>query len=104
MENKYNIRQVGVYGESGDVHSETVDSWKERLPEILSGYSKENLRNMDETGVFWKALPDHGFGVRGRAAMVVRRTNNVLQLPFSSQQLVLNKSLLLYADLKSHNA
>ena len=66
MENKYNIRQVGVYGESGDVHDETVDSWKERLPEILSGYSKENLWNMDETEVFWKALPDHGFGVKGK--------------------------------------
>ena len=37
---KYNIRQVAVCGESGDVHGETVDSWKERLQEILSGYSK----------------------------------------------------------------
>ena len=58
--NKYNIRQVAVCGESGDVYGETIDSWKERLPEILSGYSKENIWNMDETAVFWKAIPDRG--------------------------------------------
>ena len=25
--------------EAGDVRGETVDSWKERLPELLQGYS-----------------------------------------------------------------
>ena len=27
-----------IYGESGDVQGEMVDSWKERLPEIINGY------------------------------------------------------------------
>ncbi len=39
----------------------TVDSWKERLPELITGYAKEDVWNMDETGVFWRALPDSGF-------------------------------------------
>ena len=38
-------------GESGGVQGSTIDSWKERLPEIVSGYTKENIYNMDETGV-----------------------------------------------------
>jgi len=48
------------------VHGEKVQSWKERLPEIVHGYSKENIWNMDETGVFWQALPETGFGQKGK--------------------------------------
>ena len=51
-----------VSGESGDVRGDTVQSWKERLPELLHGFKKENIWNLDETGCFWKTLPDRGFG------------------------------------------
>ena len=46
----------------------TVDSWKERLPEIVA-YKKENIWNMDEIGVFWRALPDKGFGEKGKSCV-----------------------------------
>ena len=52
--------------ESGDVRGETVTSWKERLPEILEGYTKEDIYNLDETGCFWRALSTCGFGVKGK--------------------------------------
>ena len=42
-----------------------MESWKERLPEILHGYSVHNIWNLDETGCFWRALPEHGFGKKG---------------------------------------
>ena len=58
--------KLTISEESGDVQGETVDSWKERIPEIVQGYQKEVIWNLDETGVFWKALPDHGFGQKGR--------------------------------------
>ena len=61
----YNIKQVAVSGESGDVRLDTVVSWKERLPELLHGYKKD-IWNIDETGCFWKALPDRGFGQKGK--------------------------------------
>ena len=41
-----------------------MDSWKERLPELLVGYKKEDVWNMDETGVFWRALDKKGRRVR----------------------------------------
>lgn len=63
---RYNIKQYSICGKSGDVQGETVDSWKERLPEIVSGYKKEGIYNMDETGVFWRALPTKGFGQKGK--------------------------------------
>ena len=59
---RYGIKQVIVSGESGDVSDLTVESWKERLPELLRGYKPEDIWNLDETGCFWKALPDKGFG------------------------------------------
>ena len=34
-----------IYGESGDVQGEMVDSWKERLPEIINGYNKDDVWN-----------------------------------------------------------
>ena len=43
-----------------------VDSWKERLPEILQGYKKEDIWNLDETVCFWWALPDKGFSQKGK--------------------------------------
>ncbi len=50
-----------ISGESGDVEGVTIDSWKERLPELVEGYSTDDIWNMDETGLFWRALPDKGF-------------------------------------------
>ena len=64
---RYNIKQMNVCVESGDVQGETVSSWMERLPEILRGYAKEDIYNIDETGSFWRALPDRGFGEKGIA-------------------------------------
>ena len=48
------------------MYGPTVDSWKERLPELVAGYARDDIRNFDETELFWKALPDHGFGAKGK--------------------------------------
>jgi len=61
------VKHLRICGESGEVRGETVESWKERLPEIVQRYEKENVWNMDETGVFWHALPDRGFGQKSRS-------------------------------------
>ena len=63
---KHNIKQLKVCGESGDVSGATIASWKERLPHILNGYSAHNIWNLDETGVFWRALPDKGLSERSK--------------------------------------
>ena len=63
---RYNVRRVPICGESGDVRGDTVTSWKERLPEFLRGYEKQDIFNLDETGCFWRALPERGFGQKGK--------------------------------------
>lgn len=55
-----NIKQRVISGESGEVRACTVDSWIERIPLIIEGYEAKNILNIDETGCFWKALPDKG--------------------------------------------
>ena len=42
-----NIKRLKVNRQSGDVQGEMVDSWKERLPEIIHGYDKDDVWNMD---------------------------------------------------------
>ena len=32
---------------------------------VCTRYAKEDIRNLDETACFWKALPDHGFAKKG---------------------------------------
>ena len=59
---RYNVKKMKINAEAGDVSGETIDSWKERLPELLQGYSRCDVWNLDETASFWKAPPDHGFG------------------------------------------
>ena len=63
---RHNIKQVVVSGESGDVSGTTISSWKERLPEIIAGYTPRDVWNIDETGCFWRALPEKGFGKKGQ--------------------------------------
>lgn len=45
-------------GESGDANLQTVESWMEHLPSIVAGFTPKDIWNCDETGLFWKALPE----------------------------------------------
>jgi len=79
---KYNVKQLTVSGESGDVSGATVDSWKERLPEVLQGYAKRDIWNLDETGVFWKALPERGFVQKGRSCKGGKKSKQRFTIAF----------------------
>ena len=72
-----NIRKVAISGESRGC---TVESWKERLPELLEGYiKKEYIYNLDEMECFWRALPDTGFGEKGKKCKGRTSLNTGLQ-------------------------
>ena len=49
------------------MQGETLKSCKARIPEIVQGYENEDIWNMDETGIYWCALPEHGFGQKSRS-------------------------------------
>ena len=52
------IRQFAVSGEAADVAEETVEGWHERLKSFMVGYKPEDVWNEDETGCFYRALPE----------------------------------------------
>lgn len=49
----HNISFGLMSGERGDVNTDTVNDWKEKLKLICKGYEPENIFNMDETGLFF---------------------------------------------------
>ena len=79
---RHYIKQITISGESGDVSGETVDSWKERLPELLEGYEPSNIWNLDETGCFWKALPEKGFGQKKKDCKGGKKAKQRLTIAF----------------------
>ena len=63
---RHNVKQFSVTGEDGEVNAETLESWTERLPEIVKGYELKDIWNADETGLFCRALPDKSLSVKKR--------------------------------------
>ena len=48
----HNIVFGTMSGERADVDNTVVDDWVKKLPEICTGYSPEDIFNMDKTGLF----------------------------------------------------
>ena len=61
---RHNLVCGKMSGERGSVDEKTVINWKEKLPSIWSGYQPRDIFNMDETGIFYRALPDKTMHVR----------------------------------------
>ena len=59
-------RQRVVEGESGQVETEATESCMDKLREVFKGYSPEDIWNEDETGCFFRALPEKSLAEEGR--------------------------------------
>ena len=40
---RHNVKQFSVAGEDGEVNAETLESWAERLPEVVKGYELKDI-------------------------------------------------------------
>ena len=60
------MQYVKISSKSADVSGtcSTVESWKESVYELVDNYTKD-IRNLNDTGYFWKTLPDHDFYPKG---------------------------------------
>ena len=55
-----------ICGESAVVNMETVSEWRTtKLPELLSQYAPRDVFNADETGLFYKAMPNRTLQLKG---------------------------------------
>jgi hypothetical protein len=65
---RHNIVFKSVCGESASVNETEADQWKtEVLPKLLKGYSPRDVYNADETGLFWRLLPDKTMAFKGES-------------------------------------
>ena len=65
---RHNIRLATLSGEAADVSEETVEDWRKRLKSICEGYSRADIFNADETGLFYRALPTRSMVSKGDEA------------------------------------
>lgn len=54
---RHNIQFRLISGEAGEIDSVVCEDWKGRLDSITEGYAPKDIFNMDETGLFFRALP-----------------------------------------------
>ena len=59
---RYNVKKsVRLHGEAADINIAAVEPEIETLRCALKEYSPDNIFNMDETGLFFRAIPNHSY-------------------------------------------
>lgn len=62
---RFSIGFFQVCGESSDVDMDVVNDFKKKLPDIVKNYATTEIFNADETGLFYRALPDKTLSKKG---------------------------------------
>ncbi len=65
FQRRNNIKESVLSGESADVPEEQVHDWCLRLSTICDGYEPKDIFNADETGLFYRALPERSLVAKG---------------------------------------
>ncbi|XP_068697449.1 tigger transposable element-derived protein 6-like [Montipora foliosa] len=63
---RHSVEQTSVAGEERDVCQEILESWRERVKELIRGFEPADMWNQDETGTMWKALPEKSLAERSK--------------------------------------
>jgi hypothetical protein len=64
-----NIVYKRTHGEQKDADVLAAETWlKEQWPKIIAEYSPENIYNADETGLYYRGLPEHTFLFKNESA------------------------------------
>lgn len=72
---RHNIAYRSVSGENASVDKGVCVDWKERtLQLILSRYDPNDIFNADETGLYWRLLPDKTHAFRGEVCTGRKRS------------------------------
>ena len=64
------MKQLTISEEAAGVSDVTVASWHERMKELTRGYKREDIWNVDESGCFFRAMPDKTLAEKKSACKV----------------------------------
>jgi hypothetical protein len=63
---RHSIGSYLISGSSSDADSKALEKWIRNIfPLISKSFDSKNIYNMDETALFWKALPHRSFHTKG---------------------------------------
>lgn len=79
---RHNLRQFAISGEAADVSEETVEGWHDRMKILMEGYNAEDVWNEDETGCFYRALPDKTLAERKKECKGGKKAKERLTVAF----------------------
>ena len=65
FQQRHGIHHAVLSGEAADVDPNTVSDWSHRLPDICKGFAKEDIFNADETGLFYRTMPNKSMVLKG---------------------------------------
>ncbi|XP_039287415.1 tigger transposable element-derived protein 4-like [Nilaparvata lugens] len=71
FKNRHSITFKKICGESASVDSMVCNEWTDKLKELLNGYEPKDIFNTDETGLFYKCLPDRTLTFRNEKCHVI---------------------------------
>ncbi len=77
FQRRNNIKASVLSGESADVPEEQVHDWCLRLSTICDRYEPKDIFNADETGLFYRALPERSLLPKGILVKVARSLKTV---------------------------
>ena len=60
---RHSVRLSCLSSEAADVDASVVDVWSRRLQSVCEGYELRNIFNVDETGLFYRAMPSRSMVV-----------------------------------------
>jgi len=64
FQERHQITGRTISGESAFINNEVVENWKATVPTLIEGYELRNIFNSDETGLFWRGLPNKTLATR----------------------------------------
>lgn len=80
---RHNIVQRAVSGESESVIPDTVTQWIDHvLPDIIKSYSPKDIFNADESGLFFRMMPDRTLHVRGEPCHGTKQSKERITVMF----------------------
>ena len=82
FKSRHNLKQLTVSGEAADVAEETIEAWQERLKVLLKGYKAEDIWNEDETGCFYRALPEKTLSERKKECRGGKKSKERITVAF----------------------
>ena len=78
----YWVREKRLCGEADEVSTTTIQAWIERLPELCQDYEPRSILNLDELGLFFKALPEKVLAEKTKKSKGSKKSNQRMTVMF----------------------